>query len=75
MRRFESYRGRQRHRGKAVHDLAVPSGDRVHGDELGAGLIRVARRSGASLGQLAEFSGLDRETVTAIVAEEVRTSD
>lgn len=30
-------------------------------------MIRVARRSGASLRQLAEVSGLDRKTVTAIV--------
>ncbi len=31
-------------------------------------MIRVARRAGASLRQLAEVSGLDRKTVTAIVA-------
>jgi hypothetical protein len=31
-------------------------------------MIRVAHRSGASLRQLAEVSGLDRKTVTAIVA-------
>jgi DNA-binding MarR family transcriptional regulator len=31
-------------------------------------MIRVARRAGASLRQLAEISGLDRKTVTAIVA-------
>jgi len=30
-------------------------------------LIRVARRAGASLRQLAEVSGLDRKTVTSIV--------
>jgi len=30
-------------------------------------LIRVAHRAGASLRQLAEVSGLDRKTVTAIV--------
>lgn len=30
-------------------------------------MIRVAHRSGASLRQLAEVSGLDRKTVTAIV--------
>lgn len=38
-------------------------------------MIRVAHRSGASLGQLAEVSGLDRKTVTAIVAEDVRSPD
>lgn len=31
-------------------------------------MIRVAHRSGASLRQLAEVSGLDRKTVTAIVS-------
>jgi hypothetical protein len=31
------------------------------------GMIRVAHRAGASLRQLAEVSGLDRKTVTAIV--------
>lgn len=31
-------------------------------------MIRVAHRTGASLRQLAEVSGLDRKTVTAIVA-------
>lgn len=38
-------------------------------------MIRVARRSGASLRQLAEVSRLDRKTVTAIVAEDVRAAD
>ncbi len=33
-------------------------------------MIRVARRAGASLRQLADISGLDRKTVTAIVNDE-----
>lgn len=36
-------------------------------------LIRVAHRAGASLRQLAEVSGLDRKTVTAIVASRSET--
>jgi len=36
-------------------------------------MIRVAHRAGASLRQLAEVSGLDRKTVTAIVARETHT--
>lgn len=36
-------------------------------------MIRVAHRSGASLRQLAEVSGLDRKTVTAIVGREAAT--
>lgn len=35
-------------------------------------MIRVAHRSGASLRQLAEASGLDRKTVTAIVGSPSR---
>lgn len=35
-------------------------------------MIRVAHRVGASLRQLAEVSGLDRKTVTAIVAKDTR---
>jgi hypothetical protein len=38
-------------------------------------MIRVAHRAGASLRQLAEVSGLDRKTVTAIVAASARTND
>ncbi|MGH9150845.1 MAG: hypothetical protein ACRD03_00230 [Acidimicrobiales bacterium] len=36
-------------------------------------MIRVAHRSGASLRQLAEASGLDRKTVTAIVGARMGT--
>lgn len=35
-------------------------------------MIRVAHRAGASLRQLAEVSGMDRKTVTAIVGAAVR---
>ena len=35
-------------------------------------MIRVAHRAGASLRQLAEVSGLDRKTVTAIVGAATR---
>ena len=36
-------------------------------------MIRVAHRTGASLRQLAEVSGLNRKTVTAIVESELST--
>ena len=36
-------------------------------------MIRVAHRAGASLRQIAEVSGLNRKTVTAIVEKDVRT--
>ncbi len=38
-------------------------------------MIRVAHRAGASLRQLAEVSGLDRKTVTAIVGAAVRAEE
>ena len=40
--------------------------------EIRDDMIRVAHRSGASLRQLAEVSGLDRKTVTAIVGAATR---
>jgi hypothetical protein len=38
-------------------------------------MIRVAHRCGASLRQLAQVSGLDRKTVSAIVVTAVRAPD
>lgn len=38
-------------------------------------MIRVARKSGASIRQLADVSGLGRKTVTAIVTSEGATPD
>jgi endonuclease III len=38
-------------------------------------MIRVAHRSGASIRQLADVSGLGRKTVTAIVSSEARLHD
>ncbi len=38
-------------------------------------MIRVARSAGASLRQLAEVSGLDRKTVTAIVGATASSSE
>ena len=38
-------------------------------------MIRVAHRSGASLRQLADVSGMDRKTVTAIVSKDEMSAD
>ncbi len=38
-------------------------------------MIRVAHRSGASLRQLADVSGMDRKTVTAIVSKDELTEN
>ena len=56
--------------GEVAAALAVVglSAERVHKEaEVRDDMIRVAHRSGASLRQLAEVSGLGRKTVTAIV--------
>jgi hypothetical protein len=38
-------------------------------------MIRVAHRSGASIRQLAEISGLGRKTVTAVVSSDAHLQD
>lgn len=56
--------------GEVAAALAVVglSAERAHKEaEIRDDMIRVAHRSGASLRQLAEVSGLGRKTVTAIV--------
>lgn len=56
--------------GEVAAALAVVglSAERAHKEaEMRDDMIRVAHRSGASLRQLAEASGLGRKTVTAIV--------
>ena len=65
---MNKYRGKLD--GEVAAALAVVglSAERAHKEaELRDDMIRVARRSGASLRQLAEASGLGRKTVTAIV--------
>ena len=65
---MDAYRGEAD--GEVAAALAVVglSAERAHKEsEIRDDMIRVAHRSGASLHQLAEVSGLRRETVTAIV--------
>ena len=63
-----------RYRGELDGEIAAAlavvglGAERAHNEaEMRDHMIRVAHRSGASLRQLAEVSGLGRETVTAIV--------
>ena len=63
-----------RYRGELDGEIAAAlavvglSAERAYKEaEMRDDMIRVAHRSGASLRQLAEVSGLGRETVTAIV--------
>ncbi|WP_419853839.1 hypothetical protein [Candidatus Poriferisodalis sp.] len=65
---MDEYRGKLD--GEVAAALAVVglSAERAHKEaELRDDMIRVAHRSGASLRQIAEVSGLGRETVTAVV--------
>lgn len=63
-----------KHRGHAVGEVGAAlavvglSAERAAKEaQLRDDMIRVAHRAGASLRQLAEVSGMDRKTVTAIV--------
>lgn len=73
---IDKYRGGDNGKVRAALAVVGLSADRAAKEaQIRDDMIRVARRSGASLRQLAEVSGLDRKTVTAIVAEGVRASD
>ena len=61
--------------GAALAVVGLSAGRAAKEAQIRDDMIRVARRSGASLRQLAEVSGLDRKTVTTIVAEDARAAD
>jgi hypothetical protein len=66
---MDKYRGGQTGEVGAALAVVGLSADRVIKEvALRDDMIRVAHRAGAPLRQLAEVSGLDRKTVTAIVA-------
>ena len=72
---IDKYRGSDKGEVGAARAVVGLSADRAAKEaKIRDEMIRVARRAGASLRQLAEVSGLDRKTVTAIVAEDIRTS-
>ena len=65
---IEKYRGSETGEVGAALAVVGLSAERVAFEtQLRNDMIRVAHRAGASLRQLAEVSGLDRKTVTAIV--------
>ena len=65
---MNKYRAESDGEGAAALAVVGLSSERAHKEaQLRDDMIRVARQSGASLGQLAEASGLGRKTVTAIV--------
>jgi hypothetical protein len=66
---MEKYRGGDTGEIGAALAVVGLSAERVAKEaQIRDDMIRVAHRAGASLRQLAEVSGLDRKTVTAIVA-------
>jgi hypothetical protein len=73
---IEKYRGGETGEVGAALAVVGLSAERVVREALiRDDMIRVAHRAGASLRQLAEVSGLDRKTVTAIVGASTRTGD
>ena len=65
---MEKYRGADRGETGAALVVVGLSAERAAREaRLRDDMIRVAHRAGASLRQLAEVSGLDRKTVTAVV--------
>ncbi len=70
---MDKYRGGETGEVGAALAVVGLSAQRVTKEaQLRDDMIRVARRAGASLRQLAEVSGLDRKTVTAIVGATAR---
>lgn len=69
---IEKYRaGEEGEVGAALAVVGLSSERAARESALRDDLIRVAHRAGASLRQLAEVSGLNRKTVTAIVEADV----
>lgn len=58
--------------GAALAVVGLSAERAAHEAEFRDDMIRVAHRAGASLRQLAEVSGIDRKTVTAIVGTSTR---
>ncbi|HVE46500.1 MAG TPA: hypothetical protein VNA57_07110 [Acidimicrobiales bacterium] len=72
----EKYRGGETGELGAALAVVGLSADRAAKEtQIRDDMIRVAHRAGASLRQLAEVSGLDRKTVTAIVGTNAPASD
>ena len=70
---MEKYRGGEKGEVGAALAVVGLSAERVAKEvAIRDDMIRVAHRAGASLRQLAEVSGLDRKTVTAIVGASAR---
>ena len=68
---MEKYRGSaQGEIGAALAVVGLSAERAAEETRIRDDMIRVAHRSGASLRQLADVSGMDRKTVTAIVSKD-----
>jgi hypothetical protein len=73
---MDKYRGGDQTEVEAALVVVGLSADRAAKEaSLRDDMIRVAHRAGASLRQIAEVSGLDRKTVTAIVGAAVHEAE
>lgn len=73
---IEKYRGSEAGEVGAALAVVGLSAERAAKEaQIRDDMIRVAHRAGASLRRLADVSGLDRKTVTAIVRASVRSQD
>jgi hypothetical protein len=73
---MEKYRGGEKGEVGAALVVVGLSAERAAKEaQVRDDMIRVAHRAGASLRQLAEVSGMDRKTVTAIVGASARAQD
>ncbi len=73
---MEKYRGGEEGEAGAALVVVGLSAERAAKEaEILDDMIRVAHRSGASIRQLAEVSGLGRKAVTAVISSDARVQD
>jgi hypothetical protein len=73
---MDKYRGGETGEvGAALVVVGLSAGRAAKEARIRDDMIRVAHRSGASIRQLAEISGLGRKTVTAVVSSDAHLQD
>ena len=72
---MDKYRGEEGEAGAALVVVGLSAARAAKESEFRDDMIRVAHRTGVSIRQLAEVSGLGRKTVTAIVSSNAHLPD
>lgn len=72
---MDKYRGEEGEAGAALVVVGLSAARAAKESEFRDDMIRVAHRTGVSIRQLAEVSGLGRKTVTAIVSSNAHLQD